>query len=110
MKAIFVFTTVADLTEADRLAKTLVESRLAACVNRIGPLQSTYRWNETIEISAEYLLIVKSEAERYPDIERLIREHHSYAVPEIVSVALHDLEPNYRHWLESAVIPAETSS
>ncbi len=110
MSAILIFTTVADSTEADSLARILVESRLAACVNRVGPVQSTYRWNDAIEISMEYLLIVKTQAERYPAIEHLIRKHHTYAVPEIVSVALHDLEPNYRHWLELAVAPALTPS
>jgi periplasmic divalent cation tolerance protein len=110
VSAILIFTTVADSTEADSLARTLVESRLSACVNRIGPVQSTYRWGEAIEISMEYLLIVKTKAECYPAIEQLIRKHHTYAVPEIVSVALDNLEPNYRHWLESAVASAVASS
>jgi periplasmic divalent cation tolerance protein len=105
MNAILILTTVADSSEADRLARSLVESRLAACVNRIGPMRSTYRWNGATEVAQEYLLLIKTLAEHYPAIERHIRDHHAYSTPEIISLTLRDLEPNYRRWLESSVSP-----
>ncbi|HJU62751.1 MAG TPA: divalent-cation tolerance protein CutA, partial [Candidatus Binatia bacterium] len=73
---IVVYVTAGSLDEADRLARVLVEERLAACVNRIGPIQSVYRWQGKLEQSEEQLLIIKTQKELFPALEKRVRELH----------------------------------
>jgi periplasmic divalent cation tolerance protein len=96
---IVVYVTAGSLDEADRLARVLVEERLAACVNRIGPIQSVYRWQGKLEQSEEQLLIIKTQKELFPALEKRVRELHSYSVPEIVAVPIVDGSQDYLGWL-----------
>lgn len=94
-----VYITAGSSTEGDRLARALVEERLAACVNRIAPVHSVYRWEGKVEQSEEQLLIIKTQKERFPALERRVRELHSYTVPEIIALPIIDGSQDYLRWL-----------
>ena len=81
------------------MARALVEERLAACVNRIAPVQSVYRWQGKLEQSEEELLIVKTRKTLFAALESRVRELHSYSVPEIIAVPIVDGSEGYLRWL-----------
>ena len=85
---IVVFVTVGSADEGDRLAGALVEERLAACVNHVKAVQSTYRWQGRIERAEEGLLIIKTGRDLFDRLQERVRQLHSYAVPEIVASLL----------------------
>ena len=96
---IVVYVTAGSSTEGERLARALVEERLAACVNRIAPVHSFYRWEGKLEQSEEQLLIIKTERRLFAALEKRVRELHSYAVPEIVALPIIDGSQDYLRWL-----------
>ena len=96
---IVVYVTAGSTAEGDRLARALVDERLAACVSRIAPVQSVYRWEGKIEQSEEQLLIIKTERRRFAALEKRVRELHSYSVPEIVALPIIDGSQDYLQWL-----------
>ena len=96
---IVVYVTAGSPVEGDRLARALVEERLAACVNLIAPVQSVYRWDGKVEQSEEQLLIIKTQRERFTALEKRVRELHSYAVPEIVALPIIAGSEAYLRWL-----------
>ncbi|MGH7871469.1 MAG: divalent-cation tolerance protein CutA, partial [Candidatus Binatia bacterium] len=96
---IVVYVTAGSPEEGEKLARTLVEERLAACVNRIKSIQSVFRWQGQVEQSEEELLIIKSRKELFPALEKRVRELHSYAVPEVIALPLIAGSPAYLGWL-----------
>jgi periplasmic divalent cation tolerance protein len=96
-------TTAGSEEEAERLAAALVERRLAACVQTIGPIASRYRWRGEIERAQEWLCLAKTEAERYPELEAAIRELHSYDEPEIVATPIVVGSSGYLDWVSHSV-------
>ena len=74
--------------EAERIATELVDRRLAACVQIVGPVRSVYRWQGKVEHAEEWLCLAKTSAERYAAVEAAIRELHSYECPEIIATAI----------------------
>ena len=89
----------ADREQGERIAAALVEQRLAACVQIVGPVDSVYRWQGTVARAEEWLCIAKTRRERYDEVERAIRELHSYACPEIVATAIVAGSAGYLAWL-----------
>lgn len=85
--------------EAPALARRLVEARLAACVQLLPGVRSIYRWEGAIEEAEETLLLIKSTKATYPHLERAIREHHSYQVPEVVGFVASEVSPAYARWV-----------
>jgi periplasmic divalent cation tolerance protein len=83
-----VLTTAGSREEAEKIAHALVERRLAACVNLVGPIHSVYRWQGKVETAPEFLLIVKTTAQRFDAVASAIRELHSYELPECIQVAI----------------------
>jgi len=83
---VVVLITVPDAASGERIARALVEERLAACVSRVGPLRSVYRWNGAIESSDESLLLAKSTTARFDELAARVRALHPYEVPEIVAL------------------------
>ena len=96
---IVVYVTAGSPAEGDRLARALVEERLAACVNRVVPVQSVYRWEGKLEQSEEQLLIIKTQKSLFPALEKRVRELHSYTVPEIVALPIIEGSQDYLRWL-----------
>lgn len=89
--------------EAERIAATLIERRLAACVQVLGPIASRYRWQGEIETAREWLCLAKTEASRYPQLEAAIRELHSYEEPEIVATPIVAGSDGYLAWIGKSV-------
>ena len=98
-----VLTTAPSQEEAVRIARMLVEERLAACVQVLGPITSLYRWQGAIETAQEWLCIAKTLRRLYPEVERAIRESHSYQVPEILAVEVAAGGADYLAWLAGEV-------
>ena len=96
--ACVVLTTTGTKDEADRMARSLVEARLAACVQRL-PIASVYQWKGAIEEAGEFLLLIKTTVQWYPAIEAWIGEHHSYEVPEVVMLPAARVAPAYLAWI-----------
>ena len=95
-----VLTTIDDERRAEEIAKTLVERRLAACVQVIGPITSTYWWKNRVEGSREWILIIKSREELYDELEKMIRRLHSYEVPEIIAIPITRGSREYLKWID----------
>lgn len=96
---ILVFTNLADRDTATRLARVLVETRAAACVNILAACASVYRWQGRIESAEEVPLLIKTRASLYMQVEQTIRAHHPYELPEIVSVPVSAGWPAYLRWV-----------
>jgi periplasmic divalent cation tolerance protein len=94
-----VTTTTERREDAERIARALVEKRLAACVQIAGPLTSIYRWKGKIETAAEWLCLIKSREENYGAIEQAIRSLHPYETPEIMAVPVIAGSRDYLDWL-----------
>ena len=92
-------TTVGSREQADAIARTLVEERLAACVNLLAGCSSVYRWQGAIEQADETLLVVKTTRKRWRDFEARLRELHPYELPEILAVAPDAVLPAYASWV-----------
>ncbi len=92
---------------ADRLARLLVEERLAACVQALPGMRSTYRWQGAIEQADECLLLIKTSAARYAALERTLAAHHPYELPEILAVDAAAGLPAYLRWLADETAGAE---
>ncbi len=98
-----VMTAAGSEEEAERVAAALVERRLAACVQVVGPVRSTYRWQGSVESAREWLCLAKTTAERYPEVEAAIRELHSYEEPEIVAIPIVAGSTGYLAWVDESV-------
>jgi periplasmic divalent cation tolerance protein len=103
--AILVVTQMPDRASALTLARSLVESRLAACVSVGAPVESLYHWRGKIETALEIPVVVKTRAERYADVEALIRAHHPYELPEIMAVPVTDGLAPYLQWIADETAP-----
>ena len=100
-----VLSTFPDADTAARVARTLVDERLAACVNLVPTVRSIYRWQGAISDDAEALAIIKTTADRYAALAARIAELHPYQVPEIVALPLAEGHPPYLAWLAGQVAP-----
>jgi periplasmic divalent cation tolerance protein len=95
-----VTTTTATQDDARRIARALVERRLAACVQIRGPIESTYRWQGQIETAQEWQCVAKTRRDLYARVEQAIRELHPYEVPEILAVEILEASASYAQWLD----------
>lgn len=96
-----ILTTCPDEATANRIAKTLVAERLAACVNRMVGVQSTYRWQDEVRDEPEMLLIIKTTQERYGALETRLKTMHPYEVPEIIALPVAAGSEDYLAWVSS---------
>jgi periplasmic divalent cation tolerance protein len=97
---IVVLSTCGSAEEAEKIARALVEARLAACVNVLAGARSFYRWQGAIEYSAEWLLIIKTSRGRFDELSSELQRLHSYEVPEVVALPMVAGSANYLNWLE----------
>lgn len=94
-----VLTTVSNPDQARTLAHTLVESRLAACVNIVNGMNSVYRWKGAVESTGEVLLIIKTVSTRLGALEEKLRNAHPYELPEFVVIPVEVVSREYLAWL-----------
>ncbi|HLA39215.1 MAG TPA: divalent-cation tolerance protein CutA [Candidatus Glassbacteria bacterium] len=97
-----VFVTTSTVEEAARIARTLVEERLAACGNVVGGVRSIYRWEDKIEDDPEALLILKTRRALFYRLQARVAEIHSYHVPEIIAVPVEAGYAPYLVWIKSS--------
>jgi len=96
---IVVFSTCADEEEAGRLARALVDARLAACVNIVSRVRSVYRWQGAVEQADECLLVIKSSRELFEELARTLTAAHSYELPEVVAIPIVEASGAYLEWI-----------
>ena len=96
---LLVLTNLPDRAVAEKLAALLVEKQLAACVNILAPCRSVYRWKDAVQHDEEHPMLIKTTAERYPELEKALRAGHPYELPEIVAVPIERGLPAYLEWV-----------
>ena len=105
--AIMVITQMPDRASALDLARSLVESRVAACVSIGAPVESLYHWRGKIETAQEVPLAVKTQPARYAEVETAIRARHPYELPEIIAVPIVDGLAPYLQWIADETATAD---
>jgi periplasmic divalent cation tolerance protein len=96
-------TAVGSEEEAERISAALIERRLAACVQVVGPIASRYRWKGKVEEAREWLCVAKTEAGRYGEVEAAIRELHSYEEPEVIATPIVAGSRGYLDWVSESL-------
>ena len=103
-ESLLVLSTFPDADTARRIARLLVEEKLAACVNLVPGIESIYRWQGAIQTASEVLALIKSTIGKYQLLENRIRELHPYEVPEIISMRIDPGHLDYLRWIEQSVL------
>jgi periplasmic divalent cation tolerance protein len=104
MNALIVFTHVPDRAAAEKIARALIERKLAACVNILAECTSIYRWQGKIETAGEVPLLIKTRADIYDEVEAAIKSLHPYELPEIVAVSVERGSGEYLDWINAATL------
>ena len=99
-----VLTTIDKKDDAEKIARAMVERKLAACVQIAGPISSIYRWKGNIESTQEWQCWIKSKAVLYEEIQEAIKSIHPYEVPEIIAIPIVTGSSQYLQWLENEII------
>jgi len=97
-KIVIVFVTCGSAEDASKLSEILVQAHLAACVN-ISSVRSVFEWRGKIENQDEWLMIIKAPKVNFAQIEETVKKHHSYSLPEIISVDIDDSSADYAKWI-----------
>jgi periplasmic divalent cation tolerance protein len=97
-----IYITAGDMPEARKIGRILVEERLAACAN-IFPITSIFRWKGNVDEASEFVIIVKTRTEKVKEIEKRVKEIHSYEVPCVVSFKIEDGSCKYLEWINDSV-------
>jgi periplasmic divalent cation tolerance protein len=100
VEPIIVLVTCGSEEEALKIAKTLVEGRLGACVNLVSPVRSIYRWEGKVQDEKEWLLVIKTQKRRFAQLEKKVKALHSYSVPEIISFPIAEGSSAYLNWIK----------
>ena len=101
-------TTIDSEKTAKKLATILIKSKLAACIQIIGPITSIYEWHNRVETTKEWQCIIKTKAPLYPYIEQLLIKHHPYDVPEIIATPIINGHDAYLEWVDTSVVHPES--
>ncbi|HVN87142.1 MAG TPA: divalent-cation tolerance protein CutA [Candidatus Binatia bacterium] len=96
---VVVLVTVGSAAEGERIAETLVREQLAACVNVVGPIRSIYTWKGELQRDDERLLVIKTRAAVFDELDRRVRALHSYETPEVIALPISAGSPPYLDWL-----------
>ncbi len=102
-----VLSTAGSEEEARKIARHLVENHFAACVNIIPRIESIYRWQGKVESSREWLLLIKTSAERFPEVRDAIRDLHSYELPECIAIGIEEGSLEYLQWFAYSLVKEE---
>ncbi|HEY6714968.1 MAG TPA: divalent-cation tolerance protein CutA [Reyranella sp.] len=106
-RAVFVYTTFPSVVEAEKAGKTLVEGRLAACVNILPGMISHYRWQGAVERGEEAVMIVKTRASLAEPVRAAVRASHPYDTPAIVVLPVESMDETYFAWIMASTKPAD---
>jgi periplasmic divalent cation tolerance protein len=98
-----VLSTAGSEDEARKIAHHLVENRIAACVNIVPAIESIYRWQGKVESAREWLLLIKTTAEKFPAVRDAIRQLHSYDLPECIAIEIEGGSAEYLEWIGESV-------
>ncbi len=98
-KMCLVLTTAGSADEAKKIAQTLVERRLAACVNIVPRIESVYRWKGQVETAEEWLLLIKTQGSFFSRVRDAIKELHSYELPECIRLEIAEGDNAYLNWI-----------
>jgi periplasmic divalent cation tolerance protein len=98
-----ILTTAGSEEEARKIAHSLIERELAACVNIVPQIESIYLWQGNVESAREWLLLIKTTAEKFSAVRDAIRELHSYDLPECIAIAIDDGSSEYLQWIADLV-------
>ena len=98
-----VLSTAGSEEEARKVAHHLVDHQLAACVNIVPGIESIYRWQGKVESAREWLLLIKTTAEKFPAVRDAIRKVHSYDLPECIAIEIEDGSAEYLQWIGDSV-------
>lgn len=98
-----VLTTTPNIEEAETLAGKIVEAKLAACVQVLPQMKSFYFWEGALQKDTEHLLLIKTLADEFSELEKFIKENHSYEIPEIVALSAEKISQNYLDWIKDYV-------
>jgi len=107
---IVILITTGSVDEGQNIARTLVDERLAACVNIISPIQSVYRWEGQVQDDQEVLLIVKTATEMLEPLAVRVKQLHSYEVPEIIALPIIAGATDYLDWIDKQTHPSTNAS
>ncbi len=107
---IVVLSTAGSPEEAEKLARALVEARLAACVNIVPRIRSIYRWQGVVQDEAELLLIIKTTRDLLAKVQETIAHLHSYTVPEAIALPIADGSPDYLDWIDKETQPGDPAA
>lgn len=107
MGTLLVLTNLPDRVAAERLADSLIEQRLAACVNILAPCRSVYRWQGSVQHDEEHPVLIKTTAARYAALEQAIRAGHPYELPEIVAIPIERGLAAYLDWVSAETTPGK---
>jgi periplasmic divalent cation tolerance protein len=103
MSVVSVYAVFASVEEAERIGRTMVEERFAACVNILGPIRSIYRWQGAVQTADEIAAIFKTDHEQADALIERVSALHSYDVPCVVSWPVEKVVPKYANWVENSV-------
>ncbi|OJX81172.1 divalent-cation tolerance protein CutA [Magnetospirillum sp. 64-120] len=106
--AVLVYVTAPDAETAARLAKAMVESRLAACANILGPITSVYWWGGKVNTEGEVALILKTTQGLEPQLTQALRQAHPYDCPCVVALPISAGNPDFLAWIAAETKPAST--
>ena len=99
-----VFVTCGTLSESTKIARGVIQKRLAACVNVLrNPMDSYYTWKGKLEVAREYLLVIKTSSKRLSELEKEVKRLHSYEVPELIAIPVAGGSNDYLAWVKSSV-------
>ncbi len=104
---VLVIVTASNRQEAEKIAGHLLDKRLIACANIIGPVSSLFWWTKKIEKAEEHILLMKSRLDKFKRLSRTVKELHSYKVPEIIALPIIEGSSKYLEWLASNLAPEE---
>lgn len=99
---VVVLTTIGNTTDGHKLASTLVSERLAACVNVLGEMEAVYRWRGAVETEHERQLVIKTTADRVPELRARLHELHAYELPEFIVLAVVGGSEKYLNWVRES--------
>ncbi len=100
-EVIVVLTTAPNIEESETLARKIIESKLAACVQVLPPMKSFYVWENEIQVDSEHLLLIKTLSVKFSELKTFIQANHSYDVPEIIALKASDVAENYLVWMKN---------